>query len=167
MTPPALPRSRPLALRDGLLLAEALATLAWASAMIAILPFRRVAALSGARVAQDRKRPDDAEIDRIAWAVRGWARRVPWRTVCFQQGLAVHLMLRRRGVASLLHYGVASDGGPVGEARRLGAHVWVGVDGRTVVGGEEAPRFACLATFGDEAGGDEAGGGEAGGGGAA
>lgn len=161
MTPPALPhaRTRPLTLRHGVLIAEALMMLGGASVMIAVLPFRRVAALSGARLARGGPVDDDigldeAGIDRVGQAVRGWARRVPWRAVCFQQGLAVHLMLRRRGVASLLHYGVATD-----EARKLGAHVWVSVAGRTIVGAEEAPRFACLATFGGEKSGGQDGNG--------
>jgi hypothetical protein len=51
-------------------------------------------------------------------------------------------MLRRRGYASLLHYGVAQE-----ETKGLSAHVWVSVDGQTVIGGEEAPKFICLATY--------------------
>ena len=62
--------------------------------------------------------------------------------MCFQRGLALHLMARRRGVASVLHYGVAQD-----PAEGLAAHVWVSVDGHTVIGGEQAPRFTCLARF--------------------
>lgn len=157
MTPPALPhvRTRALTLRHGPLIAEALMMLAGASVMIAVLPFRRVAALSGARPVRGARALDDARVDQLGQAVRGWARRVPWRAVCFQQGLAVHLMLRRRGVASLLHYGVATDA-----ERKLGAHVWVSVSGRTIVGGEEAPRFACLATFGGGDSGGPGGGGE-------
>ncbi len=69
-------------------------------------------------------------------------RLVPWRAVCFQQGLAVHSMLRRRGIGSILHYGIrrAPEGG-------MGAHVWVCVNGQPVIGGEEAPGFSCLATY--------------------
>ena len=84
---------------------------------------------------------------RVRWAVQAWARHVPWRAVCFQQGLALHWMLRRRGVASVLLYGVAKRGG-----EGLAAHVWVDVDGATVIGGEEAPNFVCLARFPPEAG---------------
>lgn len=86
-------------------------------------------------------RGEAVEVERVRSALLGWSRRVPWRVVCFQQGLALHWMARRRGIASVLHYGVAHD--PAG----LAAHVWVSVDGRIVIGGEEAPRFACLAYF--------------------
>ena len=130
---------------DYALLGEAAATLAAASAAIRLVPFRRTAAAAtwGGRTA---RAADEAELIRQArWAVEAAARRVPWRTVCFQKGLALHWMLRRRGVASLLHYGV----GKAVEGDDLAAHVWVSVRGEIVIGGEEAPRFACLATFPD------------------
>ena len=140
---PVAPRVRAarLGARDARVLAEALATLAWASAQIAHAPFARVAAIAGSRPVRGSP-ASPAEVDRVVQAVRAWARRVPWRAVCFQQGLAVHLMLRRRGVPSRMHYGVsqASDKG-------LGAHVWISVGDRPVIGGEEAERFACLAVY--------------------
>ena len=126
---------------DRLLLAEALATLAAASLAIRLLPFRRVASAAG-RARPARASADARLLARVRWSVDAWGRRVPWRAVCFQRGLAAHWMLRRRGIASVLHYGVAqvADEG-------LAAHVWVSV-GRTVVtGGGEAPRFARLASF--------------------
>jgi hypothetical protein len=136
-----LPRLDRLTGADWLLLAEALPTLAWASVAIALLPFRRVAATAS------RHRPADgpagpATPRKIVWAVNAWGRRVPWRAVCFQRGLAAHRMLRRRGYPSILHYGVGQE-----EAKGLAAHVWVSVDGLTVIGGEEAPKFTCLASF--------------------
>jgi hypothetical protein len=79
---------------------------------------------------------------RIRWAIDAWSARVPWRAVCFQRGLAAHRMLRRRGLPSILHYGVAQE-----PASGLKAHVWVSLDGVDVIGGEEAAKFSCLATF--------------------
>ncbi|HEY1604443.1 MAG TPA: lasso peptide biosynthesis B2 protein [Allosphingosinicella sp.] len=136
-----LPRLHRLNGADWLLLAEALPTLAWASLAIAFLPFRRVAAAASLprRAPSEDRRTTPRK---IAWAVDAWARRVPWRAVCFQRGLAVHRMLRRRGYASILHYGVAQD-----MPKGLSAHVWVNLDGKAVIGGEEAPKFACLAVF--------------------
>ncbi|HEX5182784.1 MAG TPA: lasso peptide biosynthesis B2 protein [Allosphingosinicella sp.] len=136
-----LPRLHRLTGADWLLLAEALPTLAWASLAIAFLPFRRVAAAASLPRRENARREGPAP-RKIAWAVDAWARRVPWRAVCFQRGLAVHRMLRRRGYASVLHYGVAQDA-PKG----LSAHVWISLDGQAVIGGEEAHKFACLAVF--------------------
>jgi hypothetical protein len=79
---------------------------------------------------------------RVRWAIITCARHIPWRAMCFQQGLAAHLMLRRRGIPSVLYYGAAPDnqGG-------LSAHVWVRDSGDYVVGGESVSRYAVLATF--------------------
>lgn len=149
MNAPARPeianmRREPLAWRDAPLLAEALATLAWSSAAIAWMPFRRVAEIAGGAVGGTARGDPThgTDIDRVTQAVQAWARRVPWRTVCFQKGLAVHVMLRRRGVASRMHYGVSPR-----TQNGLGAHVWVDVGDRTVIGGEEAARFARLASY--------------------
>ncbi|HYJ82748.1 MAG TPA: lasso peptide biosynthesis B2 protein [Allosphingosinicella sp.] len=133
------PRARP-GLADGPMLAEALAALTLASLAIALLPFRRVAA-AASRPIRGQSRTDPETVRRARSAVTGWSRRVPWRAVCFQRGLAVHWMLRRRGIPSVLLYGARRDG------EGLAAHVWVDVDGETVIGGDEAPNFACLARF--------------------
>lgn len=125
-------------------LVDAFLTLTAASLAIRLLPFKRTVEMmqgSGGRPV-----PDFAMAERLTaqcrWAVTWWANRVPWRAVCFQRGLALHLMLRRRGIPSTLHYGVAQDG-PKG----LRAHVWISSEGRPVLGVEEAAGFACLATF--------------------
>lgn len=126
-------------------LAEAVITLVAASFAIRLLPFKRTVELMQGkgdlglgldRVAAERL------TNRCRWAVTWWADRVPWRAVCFQRGLALHLMLRRRGISSTLHYGVAQDG-----LKGLRAHVWISSEGRPVLGVDEADGFACLATF--------------------
>lgn len=134
-------RLKRLRLADWAALAEALVALAIASAAIRILSFRRVGAwASGGRPRGGSA--DPAAVRRVRWAVEAWARRVPWRAVCFQRGLALHLMLRRRGIASVMRYGVAHL-----PEKGLNAHVWVDVGDETVIGGEEAPNFACVARF--------------------
>jgi hypothetical protein len=112
--------------------------------LIAILPFRRIAQIAG-RIRPAlvlRKTTRNALTSRIGWAIQACARRAPFRAVCFQQGLATHVMLRRRGIPSVLYYGVAENGD-----RRLAAHVWVCDRGRVVIGGEDVSHFAVLAEF--------------------
>jgi hypothetical protein len=129
---------------DRRVLGEALVTLTAASLAIRLLPFKRTVEMMQGRGV--RPELDAARAERLTnqcrWAVTLWADRVPWRAVCFQRGLALHLMLRRRGIASTLHYGVAQHG-PKG----LRAHVWISSEGRPVLGVDEAAGFACLATF--------------------
>jgi hypothetical protein len=124
------------------LLAEALVALAGASAAIRFLPFRR-AVKAGARPLSKAAQADSERF--VAEAVSGIeavAARVPWRAVCFQKGVALQWMLRRRGIDARLHYGVGRD-----EAGALAAHVWIAADGMIVIGGEQSPRFRSLAVY--------------------
>ena len=118
--------------------------LAVAGFAIAVLSFRHLGFLA----ARPLRRPTPPQhsrlqtVRRIRWAILATARLVPWRAVCFQQGIAAQLMLRRRGIPSVLFYGAAQD-----ELAGLFAHVWVRDRDVNVVGGEIAHRFAMLATF--------------------
>lgn len=136
-------RIRDLGIAGWLMLADAFAMLAASSIAIRLLPFRRVVRMAG--VSRAIAKPDVETrpiIDRAVWAVEAVAWRVPWRTVCFQKGLALHLILRRRDIASRLHYGVGKD-----EKGDLGAHVWISVDETIVMGGNVVERYRCLATY--------------------
>jgi Transglutaminase-like superfamily len=129
---------------DRVLVLEAALWLSVASFAIAVLPFRHVGRLAGIPIRR-REPPSQTrltEVRRIRWAVVASARRVPWRAMCFQQGLAAQFMLRRRGVSSVLYYGVAPD-----KQNGLSAHVWVRAGDIEVIGGETATRFAPLVAF--------------------
>ena len=127
-------------LRGAPVLVEALGALAFASAAIRLLPMRRIVGLASRPLGRRRAEPAQA-LTRARWAVEALARRVPWRAVCFQQGLALQRMLRRRGVPAVLHYGIAQ------EADKLTAHVWVTVDDSIVIGAPAARTHHGVATF--------------------
>lgn len=129
------------------LVAEATLWLGLAWLALRLLPFRRVAGLlrpvlPHSPISVNAAPLDQDGIARIAWAVGAAARRVPWRAVCFHEGIAVQRMLSRRAVAADLHYGVARgpDGG-------LPAHVWVSVQDQVVIGDEALSDYVRLATF--------------------
>lgn len=122
------------------LLADALVALVLASVAIRFLPFARVGEMASRQLGSGAG--DPALPSKVVWAVTAWARRVPWRAVCFQRGLAAQMMLRRRGVDSILYFGAARR-----PATGLEAHVWVRAGESDVIGCEEAPAFAVLATF--------------------
>lgn len=105
---------------------------------VRFLPYRVVARTLGTTPRQ-RRAETEAVTASVSLAVRRASGHVPWRTVCFQEGLATHWMLRRRGVDSRFHYGVRNVGG-------MSAHVWVSVGGRTVIG-ESADPHACVAVY--------------------
>lgn len=124
--------------RKRLLLRAAL-VLTGASAVVALLPFRR--AIKFGSIPLGRRR--EVAIDHCVWAVEAAARRLPWRTMCIEQGLAAQRILRASGIDAVLHYGARHKG----DECRLEAHVWVTVDGKPVIGGAEAQVFAAIASF--------------------
>lgn len=128
-------------LRWRLLVVEAVAALIFASAVLALMPFRR-AIRTGCLPLPSIAPEERVSAVEAAAAVRRAARLVPWRAVCIDQGLALQRLLRKRGVDALLHYGVA-----LAEDAELKAHVWVDVEGATVIGGEEAAKYARVASF--------------------
>ena len=82
-----------------------------------------------------------AEALAIRRALDAWDRRMPWRTLCFEQGLAAYWMLRRRRRQATLYYGAATGDG------ELKAHVWVMSGDTDVVGGANKADYAVLARF--------------------
>lgn len=127
---------------EAALLAEAMILLAFSSAAIRFLPFTRIGKLASGRLGRKSLGPTDRLAAEVAWAVQACARRVPWRAVCFQQGLTSQIMLRRRGVDSTLYFGAA-----MGAESELAAHVWVKAGQTEVVGCQEAAGYAVLATY--------------------
>jgi hypothetical protein len=129
--------------QDRLLLLEAILWLGVAGIAIAVLPFSQIGRLAGRPIR--RPLPRDARLEkiwRVRWAITTTAAQVPWRALCFQQGLAAQLMLRLRDIPSVLYYGAAQD-----NRSGLYAHVWVRDGNVDIIGGEMASNFAILATF--------------------
>jgi len=121
-----------------LLVAEAVLRLAMARLSLALFPFRRVVRRLGRLMS-----PDDARARgsgeageaivsaacQIGWAIRAVAPSMPFKALCLQQALAAHAMLRRRGIAAPVHFGVVRD-----EPDRFEAHAWLEVAGVEVTG---------------------------------
>jgi hypothetical protein len=132
---------------DRLLLVDAIRWLAVARLAIAVMPFRYVGRLAACPVRRQELPQQTRRIvvSRVRWAVAACARKGPGRAMCFEQGLAAQLMLRRRGVPSVLYYGAAPD-----HEHGLRAHVWVRDNNVDITGCEIASRYALLATFPDQ-----------------
>jgi len=127
---------------------EALLILALMRALLVVLPFR----LAMARLALHTQAPvgegqgagehDAAVIGSVGRALRRAATVAPFRAVCLQQALAAAVMLRRRGLRTEVHFGVAKlDGSP------LAAHAWSVCRGVVVTGESGMERFTPLAVF--------------------
>jgi hypothetical protein len=125
-----------------LLVLEAIAGLLPAAAAVRFRPFAQVVQ-SGGKVRGPRRTVEPRRLARMVEIARG---KVPWRAECFESALCLRKMLRRRGIASTLHYGIGAE-----ESGALNAHVWLSVGGEVLIGGENAAEFACVATFSNEA----------------
>ena len=132
------------------LVAEAVLCLLAARLALAFVPFPRLARHLGRFVPPEEARrlagepsPPDAQLAAdIGWAVTRAARYVPFKAVCLPQAMAARVMLRRRGVASTMHFGAAR-----GEAKPFDAHAWLDAAGVEVTGYPVALRFAEIACF--------------------
>jgi hypothetical protein len=128
---------------DLLLAAEAAVLLVVFKVCLVLLPVRRIlGAVTHGRKGEVEAAPSSAAIDfarRVQWAVSAVARHSIVEFVCFPQALAAYVMLRWRGVASTIVYGVARS-----DEDELMAHTWLMVGDAMVVGGEAAADFTEL-----------------------
>jgi hypothetical protein len=126
------------------LLLEAFATLLTARCALVLLPVRWIfrwleSPVRPAPVSASADAVGFDSVERVRWAVLTAARYGPVSFVCFPQALAAHAMLRRRGIGSIMHYGVRRSAD-----RQLRAHTWLEVDHRMLLGGESALLFAPI-----------------------
>ncbi|HEY3988109.1 MAG TPA: lasso peptide biosynthesis B2 protein [Acidobacteriaceae bacterium] len=136
-------RWRALSASQRWLLAEAFTALSVARCALAMLPVRWIFRWLE-RPMRHAGVPGQPEVvERIRWAVLTVARYGPLSFVCFPQALAAHAMLRRRGISSIMHYGVRRSAD-----RRMRAHTWLEVDHRMLLGGESAMLFAPIHSTG-------------------
>jgi len=119
--------------------AAALLLLAWCG--LRVLPFARLVGTVGGAGAKGPALSRE-KVLQIRWAVEAAARTMPLPLTCLPQALAACWMLRARGAAPRMHYGVASRGDGNFEA-----HAWVELDGAPVIGHRNAHEFTLLTTF--------------------
>lgn len=131
------------------LLVEAMFWLAFARGALVVVPFRHLASRFGtvhkpgdAAPAVLQSSDQSAIAQEVGWAVTRAARYVPFRAVCLPQAIAAKAMLDRRGVASVMHFGVAkTPGGPID------AHAWLNAGPVEVTGFPVAQSFVEMAYF--------------------
>jgi Transglutaminase-like superfamily len=147
-----LRRFRQVGQRRRALVMEAVAWLWLSRLALIVIPFPRLARHLGAFVspadaralrARSKASPDHARLaGEIGWAVTRSARYVPFKAVCLPQAMAARVMLKRRGVASVLHFGAAKA-----KDKPLDAHAWLDAAGVEVTGYPVAKGFAEIACF--------------------
>jgi hypothetical protein len=138
--------------RSRLLLAEAVFGLLAARIALMFVPFPRLARRFGTLVSPRDPRVRAARTNTdflqtsiaadVGWAVSRAARYVPFKAVCLPQAMTAHRMLRRRGVASVMHFGAAKR-----QSKPLDAHAWLDAAGIEVTGYPVTEQLAEIACF--------------------
>lgn len=137
---------------DRLLTFEAAVLLGVARVCLLVVPFRKVAEKLGTahpaaapRNALTASHGDDEVLARrISGAVQRAAKNVPFRAVCIHQALVAKLMLERRGIPSVMHFGVGRNG-PGAEPMR--AHAWLNTATVEITGFPVEDGFTEIAYF--------------------
>src|SRR5580704_7226975 len=134
------------------LLVEAVAYLLAARLALIFIPFPRLARHLGTFVpptdpraaqAAAQTAPEQTRLaEDIGWAVTRAARYVPFKAVCLPQAMAARVMLRRRGVPSVMHFGATK-----GADKPLDAHAWLDAAGVEVTGYPVSKGLAEIACF--------------------
>jgi len=133
------------------LLAEAVLGLLVARFLLSFVSFPQLARRFGTLVTPTDPRltkvvdadPDQARIaQEVSWAVTRAARHAPFKAVCLPQAMTAQAMLKRRGIASVLHFG-----GLTGEAKSLDSHAWLDAAGVQVTGYPVEERLAEIGSF--------------------
>jgi Transglutaminase-like superfamily len=133
------------------MLAEAGACLLAARLTLIFVPFPRLARRLGTFVQPADPRAsrgaadtwDDARLAvDIGWAVTRAARYLPFRSVCLPQAIAAQMMLSRRGVRSVMHFGARR-----GTDKPLDAHAWLDAAGVEVTGFPVTQGFVEIGCF--------------------
>jgi len=130
------------------LLREALAALLQARLALACLPFRRIAAwlgTLGAESAPALPAQHHTAVEEVSWAVQAMAHRVPWDSRCLAQALAAYRLLRRRGLAATVYFGVKRE-----PNTPISAHAWVRCGTRIVTGAAGHESYSVLTKFSRE-----------------
>lgn len=76
----------------------------------------------------------DSSLPQLLWAVSAASRFVPQST-CLVKALALHVLLKRAGLESSIHFGVTKEG------EHLDAHAWVESQNQIVIGNFESNRY--------------------------
>ena len=138
--------------RQQALVAEACTAMLVARVKLLVRPFAKLAPALGEFVPPDDPRvaeraaptsPADAKTAKaVRWAVTSAAPFMPFRSVCLQQAMAAQVMLRRRGIASVMHFGARST-----SEKPIDAHAWLDAAGVKVTGyplPDDMGKIACF-----------------------
>jgi hypothetical protein len=123
------------------LLLEAFGYLILAKAAVGLLPFAQLSKFISTP-SKPAGKSSSQSVDPVCWSVSAVAQHPMTWAVCLPQAIAGHWMLRRRGIPSVVCFGVGRD-----PKAKLGAHAWLRVADRIVLGQRAMAGFTPIAEF--------------------
>lgn len=126
------------------LLMEAALYLAWAR-FLKIIPFQKLATSLGipmeetTKVVNLKEREVASSISDVLYLM---SRYTFWESECLVKAIAGMKMLKRRGIASTIYFGIAKD-----ESGKMTAHAWLRSGSYYVTGTEGMERFTVVGKF--------------------
>ncbi|MBX2926507.1 MAG: lasso peptide biosynthesis B2 protein [Saprospiraceae bacterium] len=124
------------------LIPAALYHLVWAKYVVACLPAKKYLPVQPASPSQDDISTAGLQrAETICGVVEGLSRRLPWRATCLMKVLAADRLLAGENIAAVIHLGISHP--PENDA--LGAHAWLSVGNKTLLGGYKLDRYREVA----------------------
>jgi hypothetical protein len=133
-----------MAFGDYWLFAEAWLLLAISRLLLVIAPFKKIVSLM--QFKGTNPVPDDKRLEclpRIQLAIARASTKSPWRTKCFEQALTAKMMTRRRGLPSVIYFGVKKETG----SEKIDAHAWLKCGDFVVTGWQRMNSYTVVAEF--------------------
>jgi hypothetical protein len=133
-----------LLFKDYMLFAEAWCLLALARMMLVFVRFKNIVALM--QYKREREMPDAKRaviLSAIKLAIARACVRSPWRTKCFEQALAAKMMTRRRGLPSVIYFGVKKET----DNDKIQAHAWLKSGEFVVTGWQRMNSYRVVGEF--------------------
>lgn len=135
---------RKLRFIDFSMFVEAWCLLALARVMLVLMPFKKI--LPFIKYKNQQKSSTDNVIEtlqRIQLSITRASIRSPWRTKCFEQALAAKMMTRRRGIDTVVYFGVKKEV----DGKNLEAHAWIKCGDFIVTGWQQLNTYTVVGKF--------------------
>lgn len=113
--------------------------------MVLLLPFKYLAMFLGTQSEPGHNvncsNPDRQVMVSVSRKIKHVSRFVPWDSNCLVQATVGKIILRKKKIASTVHFGVRK------EENSMKAHAWLRVGHETLLGGEIADQFTEVSSF--------------------
>jgi hypothetical protein len=127
---------------------EVLFTLVYARILTLLFPFKQVAKKMAKPSRKNTSRNDEAKLlgraIKLSQIVKSLSKKVPFRSMCFEQALCMQLLLKRRGLTSEIYFGVNT------KKVKLSAHAWCVFNNITLTGEKSKEAFTVLKRFSNQ-----------------